>query len=112
MWKSTNQPRKVFVELFDLRVGDLYSSKRARHAVGLLYRSRPLKDVMVDIELYKLDGHVGNGVILKVLTVPKSRVVEILFDGNNGISTDQLRDEIGIEIGSGSGPEQAIATSY
>ena len=89
-----------FVELFDLRVGDLYSSKRARHAVGLLYRSRPLKDVMVDIELYKLDGHVGNGVILKVLTVPKSRVVEILLEGNNGISTDHLRGEIGIEIGS------------
>ncbi len=38
--------------------------------------------------------------LLKVLTVPKERIIRIAIEGNEGISSGQLRDAMGIEIGS------------
>ena len=91
---------REFAQLFGLRVGDVYSTKRIRRAVDRLHRARPLRDVLVDVESRNaaLSGEIG--VLLKVLTVAKARVIHIVFEGNEGVSSDRLRDEVGIEIGS------------
>ncbi len=89
-----------FARLFDLKVGEAYSAQRIRLAVARLYRARPLRDVVIQAETRHADRPEKIGVVLKVLTVPKARIVRIAFKGNEGMSSDRLRDAMGITIGS------------
>ena len=102
--RSTSIPSAVseqdFARLFDLKVGDAYSTQRIRRAVDRLYRASPLRDVVIQASTRNADQSGEIGVILKVVTVPKARITRIVIEGNRGISSDRLRDEMGFEIGS------------
>ena len=89
-----------FARIFNLSMGDVYSTHRIRQAVDRLYRARPLRDVVIQAEIHPADGPGKIGVVLKIVTVPKARVVRIAVEGSESISSDRLRDEMEIEIGS------------
>jgi len=89
-----------FARLFDLKVGDAYSTQRIRRAVDRLYRASPLRDVVIQAST-RTEEHSGAvGVILKVVTVPQTRIIRIVVEGNRGMSSDRIRDEMEFEIGS------------